>query len=385
MTFLKLHFALLLALMAVLAAEADVVELSNGTRIRGRIVRQTAESVKVESSGMTMTFPRHRVVSVEQSDAPGAGGVAMGDTVLGFFRPDLVARVGPGGVSRRLYDIYLRRKANELNKKFDALSEQERAATLERAINEELLFQAALASGIHENKTIRQRIIATYRSKHTTAHIDPRGFTEDEIRAYYNANRQTFVEPAAVKLKWLTYGPGIDQETVRNAWRSARANPDSVKGWHSSRGWATVGNMPTFSKSTQRRIVSIRKGQVSEILKDEFDVRHIFWVSDRRPAKQLSLAESRAKIIHKLIGSRQHQLDGQLNQRLRSTSIGSADKDELAFRSALQDAAHYDWHTRQRIINTYVHEKKRTREQLLSPLRSRFHVKKIEPAVAAGR
>ena len=58
-------------LMSVLAASAwaaDVVELDNGSKIRGRITAQTDTSVSVRTrGGMEMTFPLKRVHAITTS------------------------------------------------------------------------------------------------------------------------------------------------------------------------------------------------------------------------------------------------------------------------------------------------------------------------------
>jgi len=134
---LLLCSATLLVLTAASTASADRVMLTNGSEIRGRIIKETAASVKIESSGITMTIPKARVEWVKANSPDEIG---KRPSVGGFVPQDPMAHVGPGGVSARLYDIYLRRLSNDMDKPAASLTQQERTATLRRAIDEELLL-----------------------------------------------------------------------------------------------------------------------------------------------------------------------------------------------------------------------------------------------------
>lgn len=55
------------------AARADVVTLTNGNELRGRVVEETDDKVVLQTAGGTLTFPRRQVASVVRDEASAAG------------------------------------------------------------------------------------------------------------------------------------------------------------------------------------------------------------------------------------------------------------------------------------------------------------------------
>jgi TPR repeat protein len=63
----------LLTLILASSAHADVVTLTNGNELRGRVLEETDEKVVLQTAGGKLTFPRRQVASVVRDEASAAG------------------------------------------------------------------------------------------------------------------------------------------------------------------------------------------------------------------------------------------------------------------------------------------------------------------------
>ncbi|MBI1785396.1 hypothetical protein HYR69_09655, partial [Candidatus Sumerlaeota bacterium] len=174
-------------------AQGDAVTLKNGSVVEGRITKENEKEVVIEVDGIGTTFKKSEVAKIEREgkmeaekadlaseDAPASKEAkyskpkkpVLTDIPQGLLK-DLVAKVGPGGVTREDYQLYQRRLANESGVSSSAFTDAERKKALDKAIEDETLFQAALAAGLLEDNYIRWSIREEYRADLTTGQISP--------------------------------------------------------------------------------------------------------------------------------------------------------------------------------------------------------------------
>ena len=289
-----------------------------------------------------------------------------------FSEEARVARVGEdGGVSGSEYEIYLQRYAREQGLSLEGMSRGDKKRALELAIDDEMLFQAALSKGVHKEKEIRDAIIADYRSRHTLEGISPAHFGEDELQSYYESHPEEFKEPLALLLKVLSFPP--KSADAAEAYVQARSNPRQVSKWKDL-GWVKNGDSfgALFPSQVYDSIFALRKGEVSTILKDEYGLQFIFWASDRREPKLMDFGPAREKIKFHLIREKQQQAGRKLAGELASS--GGGNEDEAAFQAALKEGVHRNYDARQRIINTFISEERTTRDIMVPILHGHYDV-----------
>lgn len=388
---------LVLAVAAAMSASAapsnaaDIVKLANGNMLSGRIVRETASEVTIEAYGIQTTLDKRLIRSIER-DRPAGPGATDTTVQPAADRPDSsdapqappapqwAIAVGPEGIAEEEYEVYLKRAANDALIQVHELTPMQRADVMQHAIDDELLFQAGLAIGTHRQPYIRQQIIGQYRAAMTTAQILPQNIDPKEIEAYYNAHKDSFIEPTTLELRYLFYPPGTDEAEVLAAHTQAKFNPDALTHWQSA-GVKKEGELAgNLEKAHMAKVFQLQQGEVSDIITDGFGIKYIFHCLSRKTGGLMPLEQARAKVIHLLIEQKQKTLDRDLDAALRQQSPGGLTTEELAFRQAMEARIHRTWHIRQRVINTFVHDTKLTRDQLLPLLRERIDVKvKIEP------
>ena len=137
--------------------------------------------------------------------------------------------IGPGGITKKEIEVYLVRYRREVKKSRAELTDEDLRQVIARAVQEELLFQGALAEKLHlEDEHIRRRIMAEYRSHHTVGRINPNLFSDRERRAYYKAHPEEFMTPARIRIQVLRARAGLKEQLARI--EAARRRPGGGKG-----------------------------------------------------------------------------------------------------------------------------------------------------------
>lgn len=381
----RILLAALLLAVCVTGACADSVELKTGAKFFGKIVEDTDTKVTIATKEGTLTFDRAQLVAVHRDgeSAPRNGPKSTVGPVhpdpsakLGFVAQgpleDLIAKVGPGGVTRHEYELYLVRAARDLGKAETTLTPDERRKALNTAIQEELIFQAALEDGMLQDPYIRERIIGTYRSLETTAKIDPQQFADQELQAYYDAHPEAFTEPAQVTVEALRFDKDTPREEIEKTLREARANPDAVGGWKPA-GTIVKGATLSFAPGVLDPVVDLRVGEISEILEDIFHLQYLLRVTERAEEQHKEFAEARERVRFLLIGEKQKALDAELQRNLAAGAEGLS-ADEQLFQAAVKAGIARDCQIHLRIVNEYLAKKNVQREALLPELFARFPV-----------
>ncbi|OGV40538.1 MAG: hypothetical protein A2X48_03175 [Lentisphaerae bacterium GWF2_49_21] len=286
---------------------------------------------------------------------------------------NLMVKVGAGGVTKAEYDFFMLKTANKGRKAVSALSDDEKKQALFSSIDEELLFQGALAEGAYKDEYICWRIIEIYKSSNTTARIDPRNFTDDELEKYYKANPAKFTRPASVNVKGLKFMTESEQE-VQKVMKQVAANPDSVKNWVDI-GWIEEGKMGAgLPQRITDPITKLKKGQNSGIVYDKsVDWRYIFLVTDRKEPELIPYSEAKGKVKFELIGAKQEEMKKKLVDQQGKGQTGISE-DEVLLNSGLQSGAQRELQNRRYIVEWYVTKKKVPREQLLPEMKKKFKV-----------
>jgi len=358
-------YRLLFVVLLVPLARADTVVLTDGTTMTGQVISENSQEVVIETlPGMRTELSRSNVRVIKRdtpqaarpappSLSPASGapyGIVLpsGDpfppgTIPQGPLDNLVARVGPGGVTRRDYERELRNQA--LSKGMAAapeggyaileqkLTAADRKAALQRAIDEELMFQAALADGVLDQEWARKRINSEY--FYSVSNAEAPAFTDQQIEAWYRANPQEFMAPVSVKIKYMNFPTETDEGGFgRKQFREAQADPTSTADWQDD-GWVAQGQIPrcmmdqAANPEDVAALFKTEKGKVSPIIHGGV-YTFVFWVVDKTESAGLRpLDQVKERVARDLAAEKLKLLN----------AIGESDP-ERYYRMALREGIH---------------------------------------------
>jgi peptidyl-prolyl cis-trans isomerase C len=148
--------------------------------------------------------------------------------------------------------------------------------------------------------------------------------TEDEMRSYYNQNKESFKFAAQVRLRQVVVA---DEDTAQRIYHSIdnktkfedlakqfSISPDAKQGGDT--GWLDEGSFEIFDKA-----FSMKVGQRSGVLKSPFGY-HIFEVIGKKPAGSFTFEEVQKKIYRILQANKENALySGWLEQQIRNARV----------------------------------------------------------------
>lgn len=367
---------------------ADVLTLVSGRVYEGEVMIETKESIVFRTDNTFMTIPRREIESLVRSSAPAPveqprrAPSAPRRFVATIYVPqgpltDLVVRVGSGGVTRSEYAKFLQQEARAAGKSVSELSGEERRRALERAIEEEMLFQGALVAGLHNTTSLRQALIASCRERHTAGRVKPDDVSEGELRAYYEAHKESFVKPPGVRVKMRRFGPGVPRPEIAAAWEAARTNPVEATGWKEF-GWVRPGTeIEQLMRADVEYLLTLQSNEVSKLITDAFGTSFMFWVVEREEREARAYEDVREEILKRVIQERRERLEAEFAREMEAQR-GPLSMDDAIFQRALEEGIHREEALRRQLIELYLSTKNVSRDHLLADLRAMFPVRRPE-------
>lgn len=366
---MTIRFALLMCLFAA-PLLADEVILKNGSSFAGTITEETDTSVTIRMDSGAMTFEKSRVERIVRAEgaAPAPDVPSPAKTIEQGPLEDLVARVGPGGVTRSELGVYLLIYARDHGKEAKTLEEQREA--LEPAIEDELVFQAALADGALDDEYVRWSISSVYKSMETVAKVEPQEFTEGELRAYYDAHPDAFTTPAAVRLEGIRVDH-LSEEELADAEAAMRRGETPASELTDS-GWLEPTESAPVSKEDLAILLALKPGEVAPVVRALGGIHFLYRCTDRREGELKSFEESRGRAKFLLAGEKVDEKSGELSKRFEGGA--GATEEERIFRAALAAGVHRRPECRPYIVNAWLQKNNAKKGEIAPELRKRFAV-----------
>lgn len=292
----------------------------------------------------------------------------------------LVASVGRGGLTKSEYDFYLLKFANRLRKNVKSLSPEEKKNALNEGLDDEILFQAALAEGALNDSYIRFMMSSLFRSSKTLSSIRPDQFKDFELKAYYDAHQKEFSEPAESHIKCAKFNSKTSALNFIKTLKQSKT-PASSPEWKDLGCLSEKKPLVELPTELNNKVAKLKKGQISEPLSPSFskDICYVFICVDQKEARLIPYDEAKSKVKFALVNQKQKENYEILLKKMGFDPQKISENDAL-FLGALNNGLHRDISVRQRCINTYVAKKKLKREELLSELKKKYPVKLLETA-----
>jgi hypothetical protein len=390
---------ILLIASAVPARAEDLIRLKSGVVVRGRIVVETDAAVTIElEPTVKVSYSRGQIATIVRGPAPvpddapkvpdpakaEAGAVAGGAPAGVPQGPmnDLVVRVGPGGVPRRLppvglmpsrdFEFYLRRVAASQRKPMAQLSAEERQQALDLAIRDELLFQGALADGTLKDDYCRWYVTSIYKSARTRTPVDPQAATEADLLAYYQAHPEEFRMPVRVRLEVVELPADATDDERQRALAETRATP-GAKRWNDA-GWVEAGRQEP-SEEFETGALRLKVGEM-DLLQSATGM-HLYRCSQREESglQPFDAGKVRFALLNAKVRANEAVLEAEVGG-----DTGPGNVSEALLRKALEAGAAREAQCFLRIINTWLDKKglrsgpENASPALLAELKRRFPV-----------
>ncbi len=143
----------------------------------------------------------------------------------------VLATVGEGGVGTADFGPAAARR---VPKDGTTLSVDERKEVLNGLIDEEILFQQAVQTGLLRDPKVRKTLVSSLLRTAVYDQVRATNFTDEELRAYFDAHQSEFVVPEKMQVKrlFLSVSNGNDaaqQEKINGLHATLKATPDKFK------------------------------------------------------------------------------------------------------------------------------------------------------------
>jgi parvulin-like peptidyl-prolyl isomerase len=253
----------------------------------------------------------------------------------GADEANVVARVGDGAVTLETYRRKLHEKARALHKSPLALTEEERRAVVDELVQEEVLFQHGLATGVAAQDAFLRRRIVNLVMENEGKASGRDDVPEEELRRYYEENRDRYRTEEMVRASHILIKIGrgsseadrqqalqkarfVRAEILKDPNRFAELSKKYSEGPSASRG----GDLGYFTRDRMVKEFSeaafgLAPGQVSDVIETTFGY-HVIKVEDRRPAQYEPFERARRKVLAEVVQRRKDDGVGKLVADLKA-------------------------------------------------------------------
>ncbi len=148
--------------------------------------------------------------SGETSNATGQAPSSSGGAGIGPSTADgpVLATVGEGAITSSDFSLAAGRLVGP---GAEDLPMDQRQAVLDKLVTEEALWQEAAARGLYRDPKVRKIMVNLLLREEIYANVRASDFTEDELRAYYEAHSEEFLVPEKAQVKRIFIKSGDDR------------------------------------------------------------------------------------------------------------------------------------------------------------------------------
>ena len=221
-----------------------------------------------------------------------------------------------------------------------------RKEVLETLVTEEAMFQEAIRVGLARDPKVRKVLVNLLLRKEVYAKVSNTDFSNEELRAYYDAHKSDFVVPEKVQVKRILVGlDGRTEAKARSILEDARKqlkrDPGAFRevaskiseGNYRRRG-GDLGFLPREGKpGIDPRVAEVAfdlpAGRVSDIFEADGGL-NIVMTEARREEMERSFEQMRGSVLRKLRNERFQELTDQYVTDLRTKAGVTVHEEELA-------------------------------------------------------
>jgi peptidyl-prolyl cis-trans isomerase C len=222
-----------------------------------------------------------------------------------------------------------------------------RKEVLEQLLTDEVLLQEAVRQGLVRDPKVRKVLVNLLLRQEVYDKVSRQDFTDEELRAYYDAHREDFMVPEKIQIKRILvkFGEGSrTQDEAKKIIDGARAkvvkDPDSFRvvaeqvseGSHNRRG-GDLGFVPRSGKPGVDDLVAekafeMKMGVVSEPFEADGGYNIVLPVA-KREANERTFSQMRGSVLRKLRSERFQELTDRYIDGLRGAATTTVHDDVI--------------------------------------------------------
>lgn len=193
-------------------------------------------------------------------------------------------------------------------------SEEGRKQLLDQIISFELIYIEAKDGGLendveykYQAETMKREILTQLAIKRVLSEVK---VTEDEVKDYYKANKETFSAPKQVHAKHILVDTEEKALLIKKEIEGGKAFEEAAKEYSSCPSKEQGGDLGSFSKGQmvpefEEAAFTQEIGSISAPVKTQFGF-HLIKVEDKTESATKSFEEVKESILNKLVQERQN-------------------------------------------------------------------------------
>ena len=256
----------------------------------------------------------------------------------------VIATVGGVPITRDEFEQAASRKTPADGK---TLSDAEKQEVLDGLVKEKILYLEALENGLDKDPKVQKVMVNTLLREEVYAKVRNSDFSDEELRAYYDANKSDFVVPEKVQVKRVLIRVTEDRpdEAARAEAERIRkeilADPKNFKelatqfsdGPYKRRGgdlgFISRDGKPGVDQEIVDKAFELDVDQVSEVFKTD-DGYNVIYVANRRDKVERTFQQMKGSVLRKLKNERLQEMYDQYVEGLRQGVSVEVDEAKLS-------------------------------------------------------
>jgi len=219
----------------------------------------------------------------------------------------VVARIGNREITEMEIDEAINLMPDWIKKNLD--DPQKRTDFIRDYVAKEVLYAKAKRLGLDtKEQTLRtleqlkkQIVVEQMLGKQIQERLDK--ITPQDIRLYYDANKDNYVEPAQIKVSWLSFENASQKDEILQKFKKEEGNPQQA--------WINEGDSVISGIGEARDIIAglflKEKGQISDPIKIK-DKFYIFSILDKKGKRQKDFEEVKSEVEYEYRMKKQQEV-----------------------------------------------------------------------------
>lgn len=227
-----------------------------------------------------------------------------------------------------------------------SLSEDEKQEVLDRLVAEKLLYKQALAKGLDKDPKVQKVMVNTLLREDVYANVRNSDFTDEELQAYFEANKDEFVVPEKVQIKRILVKVNDDRsdeeaaalaKKVKGELKADGSNFKEIATEYSEdpyrRRGGDVGFVPRTGKpGLDPKVVDtafeLQQDEISEPFRSA-EGYNIVYVANKRERVERTFQQMKGSVLRKVKNERLKNLYEEYVEKLRTGADVQVNSDKL--------------------------------------------------------
>jgi len=229
----------------------------------------------------------------------------------------------------------------------DKLSLEEKQEILDELVVEKMLYLEAKAKGIDRDPKVQKVMINTLLRRDVYSNVRNSDFTQEELRAYFDAHRDEFVVPEKVQIKRIFIKvtdarPAEDARALATDLRgqvaadidsfkelATRHSEDPYRRRGGDLGFVSREGKPGIDDAVVAKAFEMDVGQVSEVFEAGGGF-NVVYVANRRERVERTFEQMKGSVLRKVKNEKYKQLYEEYVDSVRGDYAVDLDADTLA-------------------------------------------------------